>query len=379
MRRLALVIAMVVAVGMAVSEAAMQPTPRDRVVLLAVFIGAGLFTLLIHWAGLRRAAHFRRLASQVQMVAVLAVMAAAVTVVLAAGSMFISEHDRNLVLVALGLGIGLSLAAALAVSDRLTSDLALVAEAAGRVAGGELSARAGVERADELGALARSFDEMATRLEATEEERSVLFQSIGHDLRTPLAAIQAAVEALQDGIAPDPAAYLAGISKDIEHLSQLVEDVFTLAKLESGAFQPNPEPVDLTELADDAVEALTPLASVRRVSLRVSSDQRVGAVVDPNGFSRVIRNLLDNAIRFAPEGSVVTVEVVPGSVTVIDQGGGFPADFRERAFERFSRADASRSGGGAGLGLAIAKGIVEASGGRIEIGDGPGGRVRVAL
>ena len=139
------------------------------------------------------------------------------------------------------------------------------------------------------------------------------------------------------------------------------------------------------ELADEAVEAVTPSAAERRVRLSVQAPGRVGAMADPASVGRVFRNLLANAVRYSPEAGEVRVEVaVVGAhaeARVVDEGPGFDDDFRGRAFDRFIRADPSRNrdSGGSGLGLAIAKGIVEAHGGSIDIEEGPGGRLRFTL
>jgi signal transduction histidine kinase len=377
--RLAMLVVAVVAIGMAISEAAMQPTGRDRAILGAVFGGAGLLTLAMHRLARRMSRRLSSLAAVIVMVSVSAVLASTVTVLLAAGSMFLSVHDRNLVLVALGLGVGLALATAVTVSEAVTDDLGQVVMAAERLAGGELSARARLSRKDEIGELGEAFDGMATKLQAAERERTALFQAVGHDLRTPLASIRAAVEAIQDRLAPDREAYLAGVVKEVEHLDKLVSDVFALARLEGGSFELRPEWVDIAELADDAVESLTPLARSRGVGLRVSAVGAVPALVDPTAMSRVIRNLIDNGIHHSPPGSTVTIEVGPGVFRVVDEGAGFAEDFAARAFDRFTRGDPARSGHGSGLGLAIARGIVEAGGGSIAIEPGGGGRVVVNL
>jgi two-component system sensor histidine kinase BaeS len=377
--RLVVLVVVVVAIGMAVSEAAMQPTGRDRAILGAIFGGAGLLTLAMHRLARRLSRRLSSLAAVILMVSVSAVVAATVTVLLAAGSMFLSVHDRNLVLVALGLGVGLALAAAVTVSDAVTEDLRVVVQAAERLARGELSARARLARKDEIGELGEAFDGMAVKLQAAENERIALFQAVGHDLRTPLASIRAAVEALQDDLAPDRETYLDGVVKDVEHLDRLVSDVFALARLEGGSFELLPEWVDIAELADDAVESLTPLARSCQVGLQVTAAGASPALVDPTAFSRVIRNLLDNALRHSPPGSTVTIEIGAGTLRVVDEGAGFPEDFAASAFDRFTRADPARSAPGSGLGLAIARGIVEASGGSIAIEPGRGGRVVVKL
>jgi two-component system sensor histidine kinase BaeS len=219
----------------------------------------------------------------------------------------------------------------------------------------------------------------------SEAERNDLLTAIGHDLRTPLGSMQAAVEALQDGVAPDPAAYLRGISHDLDHLRHLVDDLFLLTRIDTGRLDLSQTGVDLAELADEAVEAVTPAAATRNVRLRVDAPGRIGVSGDPAALSRVFRNLLANAIRHSPDsGEVDVVLARNGSyaeTTVSDQGAGFPDHLRPRAFDRFVREDDSRNreSAGTGLGLAIAKGIVEAHGGTITIEDGPGGRVRFSV
>jgi signal transduction histidine kinase len=255
-----------------------------------------------------------------------------------------------------------------------------------------LAVTSGVERNDELGEAARAFDDMIERLaaaeaagKAAESERRALIAAVGHDLRTPLASLQATVEALQDGIAPDPARYLRGMATDIDHLHRLVDDLFLLARLDAGSHRVDPEPVDLAELADEAVEALTPMANAQEVTLTTRAAGPVPAVADPAAVGRVLRNLVHNAVRHGGAGGEVTVLVSSDPhapvIEVIDQGPGFPPEYRSKAFERFVRVEGSRSraDGGAGLGLAIAKELVELSGGTIALGDGPGGRVRVTL
>jgi signal transduction histidine kinase len=229
---------------------------------------------------------------------------------------------------------------------------------------------------------ATAIDEMADRLEAAEEERRIFLASVGHDLRSPLASMKASIEALEDGLASDPQQYLRGIANDTEHLARLVDDLFLLSKLEAGRLELTPEPIDLIELADGAVEAATAFASRLGVSIRTKADRSTEVDADGLAISRVVRNLIDNAVRFSPKGGIVTVDIATDAdgavLRVIDEGPGFDPSVRETAFDRFVTADPSRAGG-AGLGLAIAKGIVSAHGGGIAIEDGPGGRVAVTL
>ena len=223
-----------------------------------------------------------------------------------------------------------------------------------RIEGGDRSVRTDIVRADELGHVAHAARRSSTaRLDTLERERAgyeaertAMLSSVGHDLRTPLAALRVAVEALADGVAPDPDRYLRSMRRDVEALSALVDDFFLLARIESGRFDLYPVAVDLTEIADEAVEALAPVAAASGVTLALAATARVRVQGNPTALGRVIRNLIDNAVRHAPSGSEVRVEVSADgkpSVTVVDEGPGFAAGFSAEAFERFTRADASRT------------------------------------
>ena len=157
-----------------------------------------------------------------------------------------------------------------------------------------------------------------------------MLSSVSHDLRTPIAALQAAVEALADGIAPDPQRYLSSMQRDIDALTSLVDDLFLLVRLDSGRYEMPATSVDLTEIADEAIEALSPMADDR--DIRLVLDAPGGVRVDGNAaaLGRVIRNLLDNAIRHAPDGSTVDVIVEAESprVRVIRRGPRVPVELR---------------------------------------------------
>jgi two-component system sensor histidine kinase BaeS len=381
MKRTVWAVVVVLGAGLLVAEVAMDLTVPDRRQLYLVFALMAVSTFVAALISLRTAARLSSLKASLTLVAFAAVAVTGVAVAVAALTMFIEPHDLTLVMVALVLGVGLGGVVAGAVARPLTDDLKAISRTAERVGRGDVTARSGVVRTDELGKAATALDEMIGKLELAEEERNNLLSAIGHDLRTPLGSMQAAVEALQDGVAPDPAAYLRGISHDLEHLRHLVDDLFLLTRIDTGRLDLSQTGVDLAELADEAVEAVTPAAATRKVRLRVEAPGRIGVNGDPAALSRVFRNLLANAIRHSPEsGEVHVVLARNGSyveTTVSDEGAGFPDNLRQRAFERFVREDDSRNrdSGGAGLGLAIAKGIVEAHGGTITIEDGPGGRV----
>lgn len=392
MRKLIALAAVLLAVILLVTEAAMQPTPRDRLVLSAVFGLAFSLTVLTGWALLRVNRGLRTLRTAVLMIPLGAVGVAAVTIAGAAMTMFLSAHDLRLTLVALGLGVGLGTSLALTVSRPLAEDLEQLAQTVRRVAVGEMTVRTGVERPDEVGEVARALDGMIERLarlesrrRQDEDSRRAFLTAVSHDLRTPLTSLQAAVEALQDDVAPDPERYLRSMASDLQTLRGLVDDLFMLTRIEVGDLDLRPVQVDAAELVDEILDAMRPLGESRNVRLILDTKGPAPLEADPRAVARVVRNLVDNAIRHTfPDTEVrVTVEsdLEGVLVKVRDRGPGFPLEFRERAWEDAVRADASRprNGARAGLGLTIARGLVEVHRGQIWIAEGEGGEVAFRL
>jgi two-component system sensor histidine kinase BaeS len=377
----------IVIAGLAWFEVEMQPTAGERVRLALVFAAMAAAAAVASWALPRWASSSRSVRRTVVALSATAVVIAAAGILLAATTMFLSSHDLSLLLIVLGVAVLAGIGFALAVSRPWVADLEQMAATADRVAAGDLSARTGIERHDEVGRLADAIDTMAGRLadaaevrDQTEAARRRLFAAIGHDLRTPLASLRVAVEALRDGVASDPDRYLRSMQHDVEALASLIDDLFLLARIEAGAFEVSATECDVTEVADEAIEVLRPLALAGGVQVRLEAPGRALVVGGPEALGRVIRNVLDNAIRHAPEGTEVTVAVSNGdgaTVSVTDAGPGFPADFVDRAFGDFEREDPARGrgGGGAGLGLAIARGLVTTMGGKIWAEPGPGGKV----
>jgi signal transduction histidine kinase len=380
--RLSVLVAGVLVGALLVTETAMAPTPQDRSTLTAIYVSAGLVTVVLYLVASRRLRTVSSFRAAVQLVSLSSLVVAAVSVVLAAQTMFIGDHDRDLVLVVLALGVGLGSALAVAVGAAMSADIRRLAAAAEAVASGDLTIATGVERRDELGEVAVAFDRMVGRLAANEEERRVFLAAVGHDLRTPIAGLRAVLEAAEDGLIELDTARAVAMGRDVDHLGRLVEDLFLFARTEAGRYEPQRESVDLAELCDEAVEAIGPAAARRDVRVVAETRGAVPVVVDPGALRRVLRNLLANAVRHAPSATEVRIEVSSGTApgfSVHDAGPGFPPAFRDRAFDRFTRGDEARSRdhGGAGLGLAIARGLVEAHGAEIRIGDGPGGHVVV--
>ena len=302
--------------------------------------------------------------------------------------MFLQPGQLALLLIVSIMGAGFGLVVEYGVARGLAADARQLRMAAARMAQGDLTARSGVDRADEIGQAARAIDMMAARLAALETERAsertarqAFLAAIGHDLRTPLAALRAALDALEDDLVPEPRRYFAAMRKDIEAMRRLSDDLFLLARIEAGPFEFERVPADLSELADEAVEALTPVAVQKSVTLRVSMDGSTLAEVGISEVSRAIRNLLDNAIRHAPPGTEVLLDLAQQDagvvIRVLDRGDGFSDDLRYRIFSLPARPIRSegRPLGGTGLGLTIARGLVEAHDGRIWVENGPGGQV----
>lgn len=389
--RIAVAALVALLVGLALFEVTMQPSGAERLELAAIFVAMAIVTVAAGSVVPRLARRSSRLVVSLFVVSVASIGIALLGVVIAANRMFFSDHDLTLLLVVLGFGLVAAIGFAALASAALTADLRRMADTAHRVADGDFTARTGVDREDEVGELASDIDTMALRLEsaradelAEEARRREFFAAVGHDLRTPLASMQAAVEALQDGVAPDPARYHRSLLRDITALHVLVDDVFLLARLQAGDFVLERVPTDLSDLADEAIEVLAPVARKKHVELVMEAHARPIVDTEPAAVARVLRNLLDNAIRHAPEHSAVRVVVDDRggpTVAVCDDGPGFGPEFVEAAFESFSREDASRARdtGGAGLGLAIAHEFVAALDGEIWAEPGPGGHVTVRL
>ena len=374
----------VVVVGIGIFEATMDPSGSERLQLLAVFLAMAAVTAILVVALRRVSTRFTTLRTVVVGVALVGLGLVAAVTLATAQLMFVTVHDLSLLIVVISFGSALGVVLAVSLALPLQTDLDRMRRAADLVGGGDLSARTGVVRPDELGAAARAFDDMAARLEANQRARREFLAAIGHDLRTPLAALRAGVEALEDGVAADPARYYRSINADLDAMGRLIDDLAVLATIESGGLEVPADMLDLAELADESIEAMAPVATSRGVTLRLDAAGGVSAIGGHQELSRVIRNLVDNAIRHAPEASEVVVRVSNGSgpeLSVVDGGPGFAPDFVESAFESFATGDPARSRSvtGAGLGLAIARGFVTAHGGEIWALPGPGGHVGFRL
>jgi signal transduction histidine kinase len=278
-----------------------------------------------------------------------------------------------------------ALGSALLLGRRILGPLDELRAVSKRLAGGDLSARASESGPRELHELGASFNEMASNLEHLFDARRELVAWASHDLRTPLASLRAMVEALEDDLA-EPAEYLPAIRAQTELLSELVEDLFELARIDSGALALELREASLGELVTACLESLQADARSRGVRLVSRVDPSDPVVnVAPDKVQRVLLNLLTNAVRHSRPRGAVAVVVQAGSdhvvVAVEDEGAGLAQGAPQRMFERFWRDDESRSrsSGGSGLGLAIAQGLVQAHGGTIWAENRSEGGARVAF
>jgi signal transduction histidine kinase len=256
----------------------------------------------------------------------------------------------------------------------MTSPLREMAAAAKAMARGDHSRRVRATSRDEVGQLATAFNQMAAELAETDRLRRDLVANAAHELKTPIAALQAQIENLVDGIGPADPAVLARLLGQVERLSSLVRQLLDLSTLEAGTAPLQRRTVAVEPLLQQAVEEAVLRNPARQVGLAVEpSDLELQA--DPVRLHQVITNLLENAERYSPAGEPIDVAAGPDRdrvrIEVGDRGPGIPADEADRVFERFYRADHARASadGGAGLGLSIARWIVDLHGGEIRAED----------
>jgi two-component system sensor histidine kinase BaeS len=287
----------------------------------------------------------------------------------------LNRLNRSAIIAGLLAG-GLSLILALLLSFGLNRPVQELTRASRGLALGNLSRRVPVHGDDELATLGRSFNQMAESLQKAEETRRAMTADIAHELRTPLAVQRAHLEAIQDGVYPLTVENLVPILEQNYLLTRLVEDLRTLALAEAGQLTLERRPTDFIELVQRAVEHFTPQASAHQVALSFTSpaglSEKLILSLDPVRVDQILGNLLTNALRYTPAAGQIslTVSKEAGQVrlAVQDSGLGIPEESLPHIFERFYRADPSRSRseGGSGLGLSIARQLAQAHGGGLS-------------
>ncbi|MER7847880.1 HAMP domain-containing sensor histidine kinase [Kitasatospora sp. NPDC096077] len=365
--------------------------------LIALYaaLGAGGAGLL-GWAAVRLVRR-RSLALSLFCVAAVTVLAVTSGTFVVAQAMFLSRHDLGVVITVLGMASVVSLAIAALLGRQVVSGSRALTEAA-RTVGSDTGFSApehplGLELAQlsaELAATSARLAESRARAQALDTSRRELIAWISHDLRTPLAGLRAMAEALEDGVAEHPEQYLHRMRTEVERLTGMVDDLFELSRIQAGALSLSLSRVSVYDLVDDALAGAHPLARRRGVRLEGRQVAAEPVEVDAGEITRVLGNLLVNAIRSTPEDGVVAVsarrEADAVVLSVADGCGGIPEQDLPRVFETGWRGSSARTprpadpggarergGGGAGLGLAIVRGIVEAHAGQARVRNIAGG------
>lgn len=387
--RLALGTFFIVAISLAFFNLLMAP-PSSELALMALFLGVtalisalvGFIAYRLGWVNLSPTLRWTLLSGYA-----LASVLTFFNVWFSAKLMFASEHDLLLAIVLLVFAGGIAMILGYFLSSTVTERVNLLKDAAEKVAQGELDTRVPVNGRDEVASLSRTFNQMAEQLQAADQKqreleslRRDLITWASHDLQTPLTSMRAILEALSDGIVDEPEMvkrYLATAQRDVMSLSALIDDLFQMSQLDAGGFPLHRAQASLSDLLSDTLESFSQLAKQQEITLEGSVDSDVDPVfMDTQAIGRVLNNLISNALRHTPRQGRVSVWVRPRrastgvEVTVSDTGEGIRAQDIPHIFERFYRGDSSRSrkhGSGAGLGLAIARGIVRAHGGDIEV------------
>jgi signal transduction histidine kinase len=300
-------------------------------------------------------------------------------------SLFFRRVNNTLLLAAIG-AFGVALLAGALAARSLTRPLRELTAATQAVAAGDFERKVEVGSRDELGALAAAFNRMSQALAESQRLRRQMTADVAHELRTPLAVILGHVDAVEDGVLPEPAGAMRIIREETERLSRLVEDLRTLTRADAGELALLRQPIELDDLVQHVVSAYLPQARAKQIELQAEDASASAAVeVDRDRMVQVISNLLSNALFHTPTGGKVVVRCEPipsgARISIHDSGPGIPPEDLARIFDRFYRTDKSRrrEDGGSGLGLAIARSIVEAHGGRIWAESPPGEGATISI
>jgi signal transduction histidine kinase len=328
-------------------------------------------------------------------VAVLGAGVALANLAVMARLMLVSEHDLAVVMLLVVFAAGTAVALALVSASGSTRAVERLVEGARRLGEGDLDHRIGdLSAGPELDALARSLDDAAERLRTAregerraEEMRRDLIVAVSHDLRTPMAALRAMVESIDDGVVDDGPTirrYTTEMRRSVDQLVAMVDDLFELTQLDAGAIEAETVRASVHDVVRAAIAAVEPSARLKRLHVVSDLSNAQGATCSPR-LVRVLQNLLVNAVRHTPPDGTVRIEAARGDrrlvLAVEDTGEGIAEADLEQIFDPFFRADPARTGSGSGLGLALAQRIVEAMGGAIHA-DGRrsvGARIAVEL
>jgi len=376
-------------------EVVMSPPLADLIFLVALLgvtslISAafGFFSNRLGWW--RRLPHIRQ---TLILGYILAGGLALFNVWLTAKLMFINQHDLILATLLLIFAGGISIAFGYFISNSITQDLRGLVLGAKKISNGDFATRVTVSGEDEVAQLAFAFNQMAARLEkAAEIERNLdearrnLVAWASHDLRTPLTSLKVMLDAIADGIVNDPetvARYMKQSQNEVSRMSILIDDLFELAQLDAGYLDLDFQWISLSDLISDTLESFRAKANANSISLKGSIRDDVDLIwAAPDKISRVLDNLVGNALRYTPRGGSIYIEARLNNdqvlIEVHDSGSGIAPKDLPHVFDRFYRGEKSRTrnekeqSSGVGLGLAIVKGLINAHGGEIWVNSEPG-------
>ncbi len=301
-------------------------------------------------------------------------------------AMQIQQETTVTIIVVAAVAAGLASLLGLLLATRMTRPLGRLEDAAAAVAQGRLDTRSGLDqRTDEIGSLARSFDTMAADLQATEVARRRFFQDAAHELKTPLAVIDATTSAVIDGVYAHEDRHLETVRDQARLLERIVDDLRVVSLADAGVLPLQREPIEVVGAMSAVARDLQARAAAAGLTIEVLPGPPRMVQADPDRLRQILAALADNAIRHTPSGGRVQLSAeAAGSLTrirVVDTGPGISAEDLPHVFERFYQADAARdrSTGTSGLGLSIVRALVEAHGGTVRAGNEPGGGARFEL
>ncbi len=396
-----LLFAVIVAIAVGLVELILRPVAEDVptfVVLMSIplLIAVAAAFITQRWGWYRQ---FRSLGYALFAAYAIGAGIILLTVLVTTRLMFISVHDATLAVVLVVYATLLTLTFGYFVAQNLSNGITGIADAARKVQQGDLNAIAPYTGRDEIARLAQAFNSMTERLRHVRDQETRLDQArrdliagVSHDLRTPLTSVRVRAEALSDGVVVDPenvALYLGAIRKDTEAMSHLIDDLFEMASIDAGGVSLNLEDVSLSDLISDTIESSKVVAEQRGITLNGSVESNVGMVrISPQHIQRALNNLVSNALTHTPAGGNVSVSATRDQnstlVSVQDTGAGILPEDLSHVFERFYRGQTSRSRAkessgsqGMGLGLFIARSLIEAHGGKMGIESEVGRGTRV--
>lgn len=388
-----LLLSVVVGFGLslAVLIVALHPSPNDIQQLLVLMMSTGGMTALLTYVLYRKGAMewFTSLRWTLLAIISLTVVLIMINVWFVAQLMFISIHDLVLITALLIFSSFISIIAVFLVTSTLIERIYQLANASERLSQGDFKVRLRIQGKDELAKLSQSFNQMANRLQAADEQKTLLENTrrnllawISHDLRTPLATIRVMNEAMIDGVASDAGTierYRLSMQHEIQHMGHLIDDLFELAHLESGRLTIQREPASLRDLISDTFSSMKAQADQQSVELAGQVNDNIDVVpMAADKIQRVLYNIVDNAIRYTPAGGKIDLEVCRNhdkvQISIHNPSFILPSDL-PNIFKSFYQGEASRTQAeskqgkrrGTGLGLAIARGFVEAHGGEIWV------------